>query len=268
MRMGSIVVAALFKGQMFNWAAIFKDLLTRQLSHLEGKKGIYLSSYLYHLYRIEIALTKAEREDVETAKEMIKYGCAKLAAANEAKEDPEEEEEEAEILGDEEPAPTPKRLRRLVPVVERQPARSRPDAPPVSYQDSPSPHESRLVLRKEAEADFGIIQERLHRVQAQMAYFEKQRDNLLKITEASVENLVPEVKRLAEQSTLTKKVAQLEANLVVEQKRESKEIARRKELTANLVTVKCTTGKCTTGKCPTRKCQTGKRTTRFFGTKK
>lgn len=77
MRMGNTIVAALFEDQKFNRASIINELLLRQLSALGGKKGICLSSYLFHLHRIEPALTAEEREEVDISQEIILYGYAK-----------------------------------------------------------------------------------------------------------------------------------------------------------------------------------------------
>lgn len=65
MRMGNMIVVALFKNQKFNWASIIQELLVRQLSALGGKKGICLLTYLFHLYWIKPALTIAKREEVD-----------------------------------------------------------------------------------------------------------------------------------------------------------------------------------------------------------
>lgn len=81
---------------------------------LGGKKGVCLSSYLFHLYRIEPAVTVGEREEVNFSEEMILYGCAKPATDGTPKET--KEEEDVDILEEEEPVPTPKRLRRAAPV--------------------------------------------------------------------------------------------------------------------------------------------------------
>lgn len=117
MRMGSTIVVALFGDQKFNWASIIKELLFWQVSALGGKKGICLSSYLYHLYRIEPTVTVEEREEIDIFEEIILYGFAKPAT----KGTPEqiEDEEDVDIMEEEEPAPTPKRLRKAVPIPAR-----------------------------------------------------------------------------------------------------------------------------------------------------
>lgn len=105
MRMGSMIVAALFEEEKFNWASIIQELLIRQVSALGGKKGICVSSYLFHLYRIEPALTPMEREEVDVSEEMILYGCKKPAADEAVKET--DEDKEVSILEQNEPVPTP-----------------------------------------------------------------------------------------------------------------------------------------------------------------
>lgn len=79
---------------------------------------------------------------------------------------------------------------------------------------------------------------RFDQIKANVAYLEKKGEDLLDLTRASTGNLVSEVKRLVGQAAQSKKVFQLETNLALVQKRETKEIVRRKELAAKLVTVK------------------------------
>lgn len=50
------------------------------------------------------------------------------------------------------------------------------------------------MLSKESKWDFSVIQVRLDRCQAQVAYLEGQRDELILITGSSVVNLVVDVK--------------------------------------------------------------------------
>lgn len=54
----------------------------------------------------------------------------------------------------------------------------------------------------------------------------------------SVKNQVPEVRRLARQTVNKKKVALLETNLVVAQRKEAKEVAKRQEMAETLAAPK------------------------------